>query len=329
MIETGAFVISLDFELHWGSIETKPVLDYETKQYFLNTRNVILEMLSLFETNDMHVTWAVVGMLFNRNPTEWQERNPSITPTYTNKNVSGYEWIKKNGFEAKDAPCHFAPELIEKIKSTKNQEIGTHTYSHYFCLEQGQTVEQFRADMKKACELAAEANLTLHSLVFPRNQYNEEYLSVCKEYGINVVRTCPDIWYWSPTAESGLLRKIARTGDAYIKLQPIEPVYLKDISPNQLPIRLPASRLYRPWSRKWSILNKIKLKRILNEMTAAAKTGAYYHLWWHPENFGRYPTKCMEELEQIIKHYQFLNKKYGFTSYNMHEISNLIKELNN
>ena len=86
-----------------------------------------------------------------------------------------------------------------------------------------------------------------------------------------------------------------------------------------MPILLPASRLYRPWQKKYPFLNKAKLNRILNEMTDAAKKGAYYHLWWHPENFGTHPDECLKELETILQHYQMLNKKYSLQSMTMHE----------
>ena len=42
----GIFTISLDFELHWGGFEKWPIEEY--RQYFLNTRKVIPEMLKLF-----------------------------------------------------------------------------------------------------------------------------------------------------------------------------------------------------------------------------------------------------------------------------------------
>jgi peptidoglycan/xylan/chitin deacetylase (PgdA/CDA1 family) len=324
MKKNGTFIISLDFELHWGCVESKTVLDYQSQQYFINTRNVIPNILYLFDEHNIHATWATVGMLFNKSSLDWQKKIPTIIPTYKNKKVSVYEWIFKNGFLKEDDCCHFAPELIQKIKETKNQELATHTYSHYFCLEKGQTIEQFRQDIERAVTVAKEKDIEITSLVFPRNQYNDQYISVCHEFGIQTVRTCPNVWYWSPTAESGLLRKLFRTGDAYLKINSIPPVFLEDIITDQLPLRLPASRLYRPWTPKLSLLNKLKQKRILQEMTAAAQNGAYYHLWWHPENFGLFPDKCMEELKQIVNHYVYLNKKYGFESYNMHEISKLL-----
>jgi peptidoglycan/xylan/chitin deacetylase (PgdA/CDA1 family) len=324
MVNNGIFSISLDFELHWGSFETMKTLNEKNHRYFSNTRKVIPEMLSLFEKNELHVTWAIVGMLYLKNVEEWNKNLPSKIPTFKNPEVSAYEWVKKNGFSGENDNDHFAPELIDLIRNTPYQEIGTHTFAHYFCLEEGQNKDQFREDIRMASNVAAEKGLEIKSLVFPRNQFNKEYLSICTEFGITSVRTNPAVWYWSYAADSSLLKKIFRTGDAYFKFQSINMVTLKDIDKSQNPLQLPAARLYRPWSDTFAFQNKLKLNRIINEMTKAAKNNAYYHLWWHPENFGTHPNECMHELEQIAYHFHQLKSKYGMESLTMEETTNRI-----
>ena len=72
------------------------------------------------------------------------------------------------------------------------------------------------------------------------------------------------------------------------------------------------------------------MRRILNEMTNAAKKGAYYHIWWHPHNFGFQPNECLAELNTIINHFKVLKDKYGFRSMNMGEITEyLLKQKTN
>lgn len=325
MKNPGVFNISLDFELHWGCFETMKVIDDHVQQYFFNTRKAIPEMLHLFAEHELHVTWATVGMLFRNNSSEWNKQLPEIIPTFINPEVSAYEWVKKNGFSEEEDPFHFAPKLIDQILATPHQEVGTHTYAHYFCLEKGQTKEQFRADLKMAVEVSAQKGIRLNSLVFPRNQYNADYLEVCTEMGIKIVRTNPDIWYWSYSDNAGsLMKRLFRAGDAYLKFQPIKMVRLSDIDPSKVPLELPASRLYRPWRPEWSFLNNWKMQRIKKEMTAAAQRGGYYHLWWHPHNFGNYPKQCLHELQEIGKHYQMLRSEYGFESLTMKETSDRI-----
>jgi hypothetical protein len=307
------------------------IIDDSKIKYFSNTRFAIPQMLSQFEKGGIHVTWAAVGMLFCNDKTEWENNVPSVIPTFSNRNASAYEWVKEIGFKEDRDKQHFAPELIELIKKTPFQEIGTHTYAHYFCLEPGQTKEQFREDIKTACKLATEKGITVRSLVFPRNQFNEDYLSVCNEFGITSVRTSPDIWYWAYSESAGgMLKRFFRAGDAYLKIQPIKTQYLRDIRTDQLPLHLPATRLYRAWRPKHAIENKLKMRRILNEMTNAAKKGAYYHIWWHPHNFGFQPEECLAELDTIINHFKVLKDKYGFRSMNMGEITEyLLKQKTN
>jgi hypothetical protein len=319
----GVFTISLDFELHWGCFERMDLNDAE-QEYFLNTRKIIPEKLELFAANDIHVTWAAVGMLYRKNKTEWEGNKPGILPTFENPKVSAYEWIAKHGFHSEEDPFHFAPVLIDKIRSTPNQEIGTHTYAHYFCLEKGQTPEQFNEDIKMACDLAASKGINIRSLVFPRNQFNRDYLSICAAHGITSVRSSPDVWYWEPATGSSFMKKFFRAGDAYLKFQPIKKVFLEDIKTDSLPLLLPSTRLYRAWRPEYRIQNAFKMRRILNEMTEAAQKNAYYHIWWHPHNFGYYPRECMNELEQIVGHFRKLKSRYGFESLNMGEITNLL-----
>lgn len=324
MSQPGIFNISLDFELHWGCFENM-MLDEPQQQYFRNTIDAIPKMLDIFSANDIHVTWATVGMLYRRDKVAWMNNRPRLLPTFANPKVSAYEWIERHGFYNDDDPFHFAPDLIELIKTTPNQEIGTHTYGHYFCLEKGQTPGQFKSDIEMACKVALENGTTIRSLVFPRNQFNQEYLGICAEAGITSIRSSPEIWYWAPATGSTFMKKLFRAGDAYLKFQPIRMVYLKDIkTDNGLPLSLPATRLYRPWKPGQPLQNGLKMRRILNEMTEVAKRKAYYHLWWHPHNFGNNSRECLNELKQIVEHYTKLNKKYGLKSLTMNETTGLL-----
>ena len=85
---------------------------------------------------------------------------------------------------------------------------------------------------------------------------------------------------------------------------------------------VPGSCFLRPYSEKLSWLEPLRLRRIKAEMTAAARTGKIYHLWWHPHNFGRNLKKNFSFLEQIIAHYEVLAEKYNMESLNMKDILN-------
>ncbi|MGW1455568.1 polysaccharide deacetylase family protein [Salegentibacter agarivorans] len=315
VMENGALVISLDFELLWGVFDK---VDWrEKKEYFENTRKLIPEILRLFEQHEISCTWATVGMLFNESWDEWNENIPEVLPEYTNSNLSAYNFGKSIQSKETEKLC-FAPELIRLIKDTRGQEIGTHTYAHYYCLEPGQGSQSFRADLKKSVDLTEKFGIEINSLVFPRNQYNVSYLEVCREIGIKTVRTNPQNWYWQNTQKDNLADKIFRTGDAYFGFKDKSYKDIQEIHPGITGHK--ASRLLRPASGK-SIMDKIRLQRILSEMQEAAKNKEIYHLWWHPHNFGGNPDINMQELKIILDEFKRLKNKYNFASHSMNSIS--------
>lgn len=321
MHNNGCLVISLDFELLWGVFDK---VDHKEKEtYFLNTRRLIPEILQLFTEYNIHCTWATVGMLFNKNWEEWNAKFPQMLPDYKNHNLSAFVYGRKNQ-NAITEMLTFAPELINLISKTQGQEIGTHTYSHYYCLEEGQSINSFKADLKNAIELARTQGIILKSLVFPRNQFNNDYLKVCSEFGIENVRSNPSNWYWKNTQQDSLSDKIFRTGDAYIGYKN-KSYKLGEMQVEKgKPLSQKASRLLRPFSPN-KFLNDLKLKRIKSEMTAAAKNKEIYHLWWHPHNFGDFPEQNLADLKSLLRHFKQCNLKYGFSSLNMAEINDAFK----
>lgn len=301
---SGILVISLDFELHWGAFEKRPIQQWS--QYYLNTRKLIPELLNIFSEYNIKATWATVGLLMHSTKEEMLAHWPAEEPSYAEKKLSAYHYIRETGIGAgeTDDPFHFAADLVKLIRNTPGQEIGTHSFSHYYCNEPGQTNQQFNADLSSAVKAADELNLILRSMVFPRNQFNEKYLEVCKAQGIIAVRTNPDNWFWKiDTKKETWTKRLCRGLDAYLPFGSADNRFSqKLLSGNELPILLPASRLLRPYHPKEYFLNKWKQRRVFNEMTAAAKENSIYHLWWHPHNFGHYPAQNLALTKQICAH---------------------------
>jgi peptidoglycan/xylan/chitin deacetylase (PgdA/CDA1 family) len=152
-------------------------------EYFLSTRQVIPKMLGLFEKYDVHVTWAGVGMLMHKDRASLVKNFPEARPSYRHDELSAYSFMDKIGIgnNEEEDPFHYADSLVRQIVNTKHQELGSHTFSHFYCNEEGQTVEQFRADLKAAQRAASVYGKQLKSLIFPRNQFNDDYLKACWE----------------------------------------------------------------------------------------------------------------------------------------------------
>ncbi|HTF22193.1 MAG TPA: hypothetical protein VK658_29135 [Chryseolinea sp.] len=321
-----AFIISLDFELHWGGFEKWPVAQYQ--QYFANTRAVIPRMLDLFVKQEVHVTWATVGMLFHQSRPQLQAHFPATRPTYRQQRLSAYHFIDEHGIgdsEASD-PLHYADSLIGQIIATPHQELASHTFAHYYCNEAGQTLDQFRDDLRAAQKAAGRYNQKLRSLVFPRNQFNEDYLRVCFEEGFTSVRDNPRDWFWNiqSTQHESYWKRLNRGLDAYFPVGRQNTYQLDslDVRPG-MPVCIPASRLLRPYNPKELFLNTMKIARICAEMDRAAANNEVYHLWWHPHNFGSYPEQSMQGLARIIAHFSKLRDSAKMVSLSMGELTDV------
>lgn len=323
---SGIFTISLDFELLWGIFDK--VGNHYSPQYFSNTRALIPKMLELFAKNEISVTWATVGMLFAENEEEWKTYSPEFQPSYRDKNLSAYEWVKVNGIRPE---VHFAPELIREILATPFQELGSHTYAHYYTLMRGQSPEQFRQDLQATQKIAEEKfGVRLKSLVFPRNHINELYIGICLEEGYEVVRGNPKDWYWQETQHESFEKKFFRSADCFFKVGQKTTYPISEITRlEKEPLILPASRILRPYTTKTPLFNQVRLHRILGEMEYAAKKNEVYHLWWHPHNFGNAPEASIRELIQILDQFTKLKSSYGMLSMHMGGLADLIRNHKN
>jgi hypothetical protein len=184
--KSGGFVISLDFELMWGVRDKKTISDYGRN--ILGARKVVPRLLDAFSKRGVACTWATVGMLFFDNKDELLAALPTIKPTYRNSKLSPYNDIMGIGKTEKEDPYHYGLSLIKQIRSAPKQEIGTHTFSHYYCLEEGGTLDAFEADLEAARIAGRRIDVNLRSVVFPRNQYSQKHVESCRKAGFIAFR---------------------------------------------------------------------------------------------------------------------------------------------
>jgi peptidoglycan/xylan/chitin deacetylase (PgdA/CDA1 family) len=322
-MEKGNFVISLDFEIYWGVHDVITLESY--KDNLLGVRQVIPALLRLFNQYHINATFATVGLLFFDNKEDLLNNLPARKPGYKNQKLSPYySQIGLTGKDEKEDPFHFGLSLIKEIQSA-GQEIGCHTFSHYYCLEKGQTEEEFKADLVSAKNIAYKRGIDLKSFVFPRNQYNENYLHICKSEGITSFRGNErSMLFSSKTTGKEIFRRPFRLADAFFNLSGHNCYYREEMKNGEI-INIPSSRFLRPYSKRLAFLDKMKLKRINDSMTYAAQNGLTYHLWWHPHNFGTHVSQNLFFLEKILLHYKQLNSTYNFESSSMRQLA---EELN-
>ncbi len=317
-MQGGLFVVSLDFELYWGVRDIPNV-----RAYFRNlvgAREAVPALLDLFTKYRIHATWATVGFLFADGTATLREYMPHVRPAYRNERLSPYADLPPEGAQDASDSIFFAPSLIRLIGTTENQEIATHTFSHYYCLEEGQDIESFNADLQAACAVSRRFGIELKSLVFPRNQCRPEFLAKCSEAGIVAYRGNPRSWLYHavPDEKQVAVRRLGRLLDAYLPLSSAT-CHALPLPAAKLPVNVPGSRFLRPHLPALRRLEPLRLERIRREMTAAATDGRMYHLWWHPHNFGVNTEINLRFLTSILEHFELLRDAYGMVSANMRE----------
>ena len=312
----GTFVVSLDFELHWGVRDHRTVADY--RDNLLGVRRVIPALLALFSEFGVRATWATVGFLFFETIEELLAAIPGELPRYANRNLDPYAALNEVGRDEAEDPFHFAPTLIRQIQATAGQEIATHTFSHYYAGAPGPSLESFRADIRAAKSAGQRFGIEIKSVVFPRNQVSMPHIRICAGEGLIAYRGVESDPYVA--AGNSPVDRAKRFADAYVNLSgPCCGVPRKLASLGI--VSVPQSRFLRPCSRRRGFLDALRLRRILSSMTFAAENQLVFHLWWHPHNFGVNTDLNVSFLRAILEHYQALQQRLEFQSLTMAEVA--------
>jgi peptidoglycan/xylan/chitin deacetylase (PgdA/CDA1 family) len=320
----GALVISLDFELHWGVRDATPV-DGPYRNNLLGARRVVPQLLDLFEEFGVAATWATVGFLFARSRRELERFSPACRPAYTEPTLDPYR--ETVGTDEAADELHFAPSLIDAIRRRPGQEIATHTFSHYYCLEPGQDRAAFQADLASAMGIARASGMRLRSIVFPRNQHNPAYDDLLLAAGLSCYRGNPRLWMYTaaatPRHHRHWLKRGARLLDSYVDAAGPHTARWDDIrQPNGL-CNVPASFFLRPCAPRWPRFERLRLRRLVRSLEWAAATKEIVHVWWHPHNFGAHTAENLTFLRALLEAFARLRDTHGMHSLTMTDVAEL------
>lgn len=285
----GTFCISIDVELLWG---VRDMLSSDYEKSAMKVRQNIVRLLELFEKYNISATWAIVGHLFlDSCSIENGKKHPNITRPK-------YSWHKEDWFKLDPAtnikknPLWYGKDIIEMISKKKNQEIGSHSFSHLLYGMNGCSKKAAEDDIKECINLAKQYNLTLRSFVFPRNI--EGHKNVLKKNGIRVYRGN------DPLPFKGLLQKAYLLFAFLLHLTPptSKPYYDK-----QGLLNIPGSMIYlsRDGLRKF-IPMSARVHKAYKGIDDAIKHDRVFHLWLHPINFGNNTEEMLFSLEKILKY---------------------------
>ena len=312
----GAFTISLDFELMWGVFDSRSKDEYGSN--ILGTRAAITGMLEQFSRYDIGVTWAAVGLLLCADKIEMLDRLQGAGLASDHPDLMNY--IEHQvGRDARDDPYHFGSDILQQLRNNKRQEIGSHSFAHYGLLESYATMDGFAADTRAVVELFQDRQIALHSYVFARNQVDTAAMDALAEAGIQAFRGCPAHKLYLARSPGGNHRwlRMAKFLDSCV---PVTDMAVTQLSSASGMLDTVASRFLRPVGES-ALFARAQESRLKHEMTHAARTGQFYHLWWHPHNFGVHTETNLQLLERLLMHYRKLKDQYGWPNMNMAELT--------
>ncbi|MBC2675153.1 polysaccharide deacetylase family protein [Listeria booriae] len=319
-MKNGYFVISLDFELRWGSYSWDANHTYDP--HIVGARKAIPDILKTFASYQVHATWATVGALFAPSKAAILDANKQhFNNTSTPQIESFLKECTTLGENESEDPAHYALSLIEKISATEHQEIGLHTYSHFYCLDNKDAEQAFQNDTRAALTMMNAQNIEPKSFVFPRNQFNPALLNTLKEHGIHTVRgNEKHSLYREREGRERKLHRALRLMDTYVNISG-QHTFAPDNCVEQDMINIPSSRFLRPYAKQARLLEPLKLYRIKKAMRHASQRGEVFHLWFHPHNFGTNIKENIAMLQEICQYYEDLQNEFGFESVTMQELA--------
>ncbi|MDD3704660.1 MAG: polysaccharide deacetylase family protein [Clostridiaceae bacterium] len=313
----GIFVLSLDVELCWGTID-KPDKLKNTIKYYTQSRDCIEKILKLVEKYNISATWAVVGHLFLKECNSINGQKHSDIPRST------YPWYSKDWFEEspctneEDAPLWYGQDIIKMITNCKvRQEIACHSFAHIPYGDENTKRETVQADLSNCIQEAEKEGLKLRSFVFPRN--NVGYIDEVKNYGFEAYRGAEPTWY---RGFPNKRRKVCHIIDQLLAMSP--PVGLPEYE--QGIYNIPGSMLYRSMNGFRSLIPlKSKIHKARRGIRRAIRDKKIFHLWFHPFNIATNQEKLLYGLEEMFKEVCAKRENGELEIKSMDEIVDLIK----
>lgn len=299
----GVFIISLDFELIWGTADL-----FGPKQFWKaceSERKLIQRLLNLFEKYNISATWCTLGHLFlDSCRLENGIKHPDIIRPH-------HPWCQGDWFQhdpcgdEKTAPLFYARSLIKQILECRiPQEIGSHSFSHVIFGDPGCTPETANSELGACVKVARELGVVLRSFAFPRNSVG--HLETLRRHGFRCFRGQDPNWY-EYLSWPIILKRLAHLADVLFSVEP--PVVLPELTTEGL-WNIPGSMILFPMHgiRRYLPMRS-RVLRAIKGLDAAVKKRRIFHLWFHPTNLADSTEEMFRGLEQIIQHAECLRNR--------------------
>jgi peptidoglycan/xylan/chitin deacetylase (PgdA/CDA1 family) len=292
-LERGAFTLSLDFELIWGTLENYGPDAYrsacETER-----AEVVDRLLALLAEFEVSATWCTLGHLFLDGcaPQNGVKHPEIVAP----RRANGEDWFAYDpGTDERRDPIYYGRTLVRKVQDCPvPQEIGGHSFSHVLFARC--SAETAASDLAELVRAANEVGVEPRSFAFPGNEVG--HLELLPRHGFTCYRGPEPSWYGGPGA--GALRRFAHLFDILSARRP--PV---SESVEELPglWNVPASMMYFPMhGRRRHIPLSRRVRRAVKGLDRAAAERRVFHLWFHPTNLADEIDQMFAGLRSIFEH---------------------------
>jgi peptidoglycan/xylan/chitin deacetylase (PgdA/CDA1 family) len=274
----GAFVLSLDFELIWGTLDRRGPGPFR-EACERERSEVFGALLALLEEFEIPATWCVLGhlMLDSCSPVNGRKHPEIIRPTHA--------WQRGDWFahdpcsdEERD-PIFYGRSLVERLLEARvAQEIGCHGFSHVIFGDPGCSRATAASEIRACVQAAGELGITTRSFAFPRNRVG--HLDVLREHGFTCFRGLEPAWHMGG-GHAGRLKRVGHLADVVVARRP--PVVLPERT--QGLINIPGSMLFFPMhgARRHIPISR-RVRRALKGIERAARERRVMHHRFHPTN---------------------------------------------
>lgn len=256
-------VISFDFELGWGVLDTPEWYKREKNGLYEKVREVLPRLIQKLEERQIPTSWGVVGSMFDEGELDLEH----LPVAYKEKIYSFIKNAKQTTKSAIDTV-----ELFYKIDNLV--EFGSHTSTHLYAKTPGVTAENYINDVRiSMAQIPKEFLSEIPFLIFPRDQ-SDFRNELAKEFqGLNYRMNPRDIY-------DSKLQMHAFFGLGRIFLGPRKSLCVRGNNNERIHS---GSFYFNYFGENFEILKKVLFHKdvsvILNE-----KEDITYHIWLHPFN---------------------------------------------
>jgi len=258
-------VISFDFELGWGVLDSELWRIRENSDLYENLRPVFGQLMHVLNETEIQTTWAIVSSLLVESESELDiEHLPS---SYKNDVVSFYRNSK--------ASTRCGLDLVDSLQLNMPLiEIASHTSTHIYAKQKDVKACQYVSDVKKSIStLEYYFNQKIETLIFPRDQsdFNNEIASyrplnfrLNPRYGLNMSTIF--------RVASGVSRVYSSPPSSRVILGSYGELYQ-------------TGSLYFNWlGGKYEYFKKILVKMQASRVLSITNKSSICHIWLHPFN---------------------------------------------